>query len=137
MAPSFILDACALSDRRFTEWLAGYRWRACIPSVVYMERCRRCLDGGHATEELDALLRRLKINVLWFDMNNARIAAGLMSGRKHRVCRECGNIDWIDAMVASYCNVGGYIVTNNKADFPDTGGFEGRVLTTGEVMGGM
>ena len=132
--PSIILDTCALRDRRFTDWLRSYGGMISIPSVVYMEICRQYLNGGHTAEELDIRLKHSNIKILWFDKNNARIAAELMAGRKSGLCKECGNIDWIDTMVASYCGAGGYIITNNKGDFPDTGGFGGKIITTDELM---
>jgi len=99
-----------------------------------MERCRQILEKNGTVEELDGYLNDLRIKVLWFDRNNARIAAELMAGRKNILCKECRKIDWVDTVVASYFNMCDYIVTNNKEDFPTSGGFEYKVLTTDELM---
>jgi len=79
-------------------------------------------------------LNDINIKVLRFDKDNARMAAELMAGRKNILCRECGKIDWVDTVVASYFNTCDFIITNNKKDFPTSGGFEEKVLTTDEFM---
>ena len=132
--PSIILDTCALRDGKFIDWLKWYRGEISIPPVVYMEACRQYLDSGRTAEEFDSRLNRSSIKVLRFDRNNARIAAELMAGRKDILCKECRKIDWVDTVVASYFNMCDFIVTNNKHDFPTSGGFEGKVLTTDELM---
>jgi len=50
-------------------------------------------------------------------------------------CKECGKIDRADATVASHFNTGNLIISNNKGDFPSSGGFEGMILTADEMMG--
>ncbi|MCL2143251.1 MAG: PIN domain-containing protein [Methanomassiliicoccaceae archaeon] len=116
------------------DWLKGYRGEIMIPPVVYMEICRQYLDRDRTAEELDSRLNRSSIKVLRFDRNNARMAAELMAGRKDIVCKDCGKIDWADTVVASHINAGDHIITNNKNDFPTSGGFEGKIMTTDELM---
>ncbi|MCL1811712.1 MAG: hypothetical protein FWG41_05810 [Methanomassiliicoccaceae archaeon] len=99
-----------------------------------MELCRQQLKKDISVEKLDELLDQLHIKVLRFDRNNARTAAELMAGRDNILCKECRKIDWIDTIVASYFNMGEYIITNNKSDFPTSGGFERKILTTDEIM---
>jgi hypothetical protein len=85
-------------------------------------------------EDLDEMLRNLRVKVLWFDQKNARIAAELMAERNNRLCNICGNLDWADTIVASYYNMGDFIITNNGGDFPTSGGFENKILTTDQIM---
>ena len=132
--PFIILDTCALRDRKFIGWLKEYRGGISIPPVVYMEICRQYLERDQPAEELDEWLNDLRIKVLRFDRNNARTAAELMAGRKNMLCGECGKIDWVDTIVASYCSVGDYVITNNKSDFPTSGGFDRKIMTTDELM---
>jgi predicted nucleic acid-binding protein len=132
--PSLIIDTCALHDREFKSWLRRYSGDKSIPSVVYMEMCRQYLEKGRPAEELDEWLKGLEIKILRFDKSNARMAAELMVGRESILCEKCRKIDWVDTVVASYYNMGDYIITNNKSDFPTSGGFEERILTTDEFM---
>jgi len=131
---SLLLDTCALRDMSFMKWLKDYNGEIAIPSVVYMERCRQYLEQGLRIEDLDKLLNNLSIKVLSFNKDNARQAAELMHGRKKEPCEGCGNIDWTDTIVASYLYKRDLIITNNKKDFPTSGGFDGKVLTTDEIM---
>ena len=132
--PSLILDTCVFRDSVFMKWLASYSGIKQIPPVVYMERCRQILEKNGTVDELDEYLNDLHIKVLRFDRNNARMAAELMTGRKDILCKECGKIDWVDTVVASHHNAGDHIITNNKSDFPTSGGFDGKILTTDELM---
>lgn len=128
--PKPILDTNVLRDKDFIHWTqSNYHGKVCTSVISYMELKRQMISNGKATN-LDEILNKANIDVLWFDKKMASDAASIMASREDISCKLCGKIDWADIMI--YSSIGDpptILVTKNVKDFP-----EDRVITPKEIM---
>lgn len=81
-------------------------------------------------DNLDSILKKANIDVLYYTPRMATNAARIMDQRGDSRCSSCGKIDWADIMIySSIDNPPTILVTKNIKDFP----YE-RVKTPEEIM---
>ncbi len=115
------IDTCALADRSFAKWLAGYSGVKKISVITYMEYLTRLIDQGYDESFLNKLLKQMKVDVEYFRTEDAANAAHLMASHPAggRRCSQCNQVNWNDTIISSQSNrFQAWIVTKNIGDFP-------------------
>lgn len=79
MPDPIVLDTNVFDDKSFLAKLKTYHGAKIIPAIVYTEICVHYYNKGKSHENIDRLLRRLKIEYEWFRREQAREAAELGS----------------------------------------------------------
>jgi len=77
MADPIVLDTCVFRDKSFLKWVGRYHGRKIVPTFVYAETAIHYLNRGKRIEDLDFLLRKLKIEVESHEPKHARYTANL------------------------------------------------------------
>ena len=134
--PTLMIDTCAMSDKRFLDWLRGYSGPKKISAVSYMEYLAFLLDIGRTAEWADDFMNKLKIRVEHFDKDDAVNATFMIHEHKmlERRCPSCRQINWNDTMVASHGrNYSCVLVTENVRDFPYSDSMQ--IMTPEQVIG--